>query len=100
MLRLSTTGRVLGQNLSVALAGAIFASLGSADAGRALTEVRTNHSVIKGAISAMQLRFLTGLHTALFVSAGIAAAGIFASLIRGSGTESVVGAVSTRRAKQ
>jgi len=97
---LLATGRVLGQSLSVALAGAIFAGLGGAEAGRALIEARTNHSVVEGAISAMQLRFLTGFHMALLVCAGIAAAGIFAALIRGSETEPMVRAVSTTRAKQ
>ncbi len=97
---LLATGRVLGQSLSVALAGAIFAGLGGAEAGRALIEARTNHSVVEGAISAMQLRFHTGFHTALLVCAGIAAAGIFAAFIRGSETESAVRAVSTTRSKQ
>ena len=97
---LLATSRVLGQSLSVALGGAIFAGLGGAEAGRALLEARTNHSVVEGAISAMQLRFLTGFQTALLVCAGIAAAGIFAALIRGSETESAVRAVATTGPKQ
>jgi len=40
---------VLGQSLSVALAGAIFAGLGGAEAGRALIEARTDHLVVEGA---------------------------------------------------
>src|SRR5881296_2694623 len=76
---LLATGRVLGQSLSVALAGAIFAGLGG----------------VEGAISATQLRFLTGFHTALLVCTGIAAVGIFAALIRGSEPEFTVRAVST-----
>ena len=80
---LLATGRVLGQSLSVALAGAIFAGLGGAEAGRALIDARTNHSILEDVHSTMQLRFLTGFHTALWVCAAIAGAGIFAALIRG-----------------
>jgi hypothetical protein len=46
----------------------------------------------------MQLKFLTGFHTALLVCAGIAATGIFAALIRGPETEPIVRAVFTTRA--
>jgi MFS family permease len=92
---LLATGRALGQSLSVALAGAIFASLGGAEAGRTLIEARTNHSIGAGEISAMQLRFLAGFHTALLVCAGIAAVGIFAALSRGPETKPLVRAFST-----
>ena len=91
---LLATGRALGQSLSVAVAGAIFAGLGGAEAGRTLIEAKTNYSGVEGGISAMQMTFLTGFHTALLVCAGIAAAGIFAALIRGPETEPVVRAVS------
>jgi EmrB/QacA subfamily drug resistance transporter len=94
---LLATGRVLGQSLSVALAGAIFAGLGGAEAGRTLIEANTNYSGVEGGISAMQLKFLTGFHTALLVCAGIAAAGIFAALVRGPETEPVVRTVSKMR---
>ena len=98
---LLATGRVLGQSLSVALAGAIFAGLGGAEAGRTLIEAQINHSGVAGEIGAMQLRFLTGFHVAMLVCAGIAGAGIFAALIRGSETESRMRAVSrTRVTKQ
>jgi Na+/melibiose symporter-like transporter len=95
---LLATGRVLGQSLSVALAGAIFAGLGGAEAGRTLIEANTNYSGVEGGISAMQLKFLTGFHTALLVCAGIAAAGILVALIRGPETEPAVRAVSKTRA--
>jgi hypothetical protein len=91
---LLATGRVLGQSLSVAVAGAIFAGLGGAEAGRTLIEAKTNFSGVEGGISAMQLKFLTGFHAALLVCAGIAAAGILVALIRGPETKPVVPAVS------
>jgi EmrB/QacA subfamily drug resistance transporter len=84
---LLATGRVLGQSLSVALAGAIFAGLGGAEAGRTLLEARTNHSAAAGEIGAMQLQFLSAFHTALLVCAGIAAAGVLAALVRGPETD-------------
>ena len=62
--------------------------------GRTLIEAKTNYSGVEGGISAMQLKFLTGFHTALLVCAGIAAAGIFAALIRGLETEPTVRVVS------
>ena len=95
---LLATGRALGQSLSVAVAGAIFAGLGGAEAGRTLIEAKTNHSGVEGGIRAMQTTFLTGFHTALLVCAGIAAAGIFAALIRGLETEPTVRVVSKTRA--
>ena len=87
---LLATGRVLGQSLSVALAGAIFAGLGGAEAGRTLMEAKINQSGVIGEISAMQVKFLSGFHVALLVCAGIAAAGIFAALIRGSERDSII----------
>ena len=80
---LLATGRVLGQCLSVALAGAIFGSLGGAEAGRTLLEAKANHLGVEGEIGALQLSFLSGFQTALLVCASIAAVGIFAALIRG-----------------
>jgi EmrB/QacA subfamily drug resistance transporter len=94
---LLATGRALGQSLSVAVAGAIFAGLGGAEAGRTLIAARTNYSGVEGGISAMQMTFLTGFHTALLVCAGIAAAGIFVALIRGPETEPVVRSVAKRQ---
>jgi EmrB/QacA subfamily drug resistance transporter len=91
---LLATGRALGQSVSVALAGAIFASLGGAEAGRILIGAKTNHSLGAGEISAMQLRFLSGFHAALLVCAAIAAVGIFAALARGPETELLLRASS------
>ncbi len=72
------TGRVMGQSLSVALAGAIFVSLGGSAAGVAL-------QAHKGSSSALQETFVTSFHTALLVCAVIAAIGVFSSLVRGGG---------------
>ncbi len=97
---LLATGRVLGQSLSVALAGAIFAGLGGAEAGRRLIEARTDLTIVGGEISAAQQQFLAGFHTALLVCAGIAAAGVFAALTRGPETEPVVRPVPGTRANK
>jgi EmrB/QacA subfamily drug resistance transporter len=70
------TGRVIGQSMSVALAGAVFAGLGGAVAGSAL-------QLRQGALAGLQSIFLTGFRAALFVSAGIALIGVFSSLVRG-----------------
>ncbi len=72
------TGRVMGQSLSVALAGAIFASLGGSAAGLAIQK----HS---GNLSALQQTFTTSFRTALLVCAFIAIIGVFTSLVRGAG---------------
>lgn len=72
------TGRVMGQSLSVALAGAIFASLGGSAAGVALQQHQGN-------LNALQQTFTTSFHTALLVCAVIAAIGVFSSLVRGGG---------------
>jgi EmrB/QacA subfamily drug resistance transporter len=85
---LLASGRVLGQSLSVALAGAIFAGLGGAEAGRTLHEARTHVAGLMGGLADLQARFLSGFHSALLVCAGIAAVGIFAALVRGSEAES------------
>jgi len=74
------TGRVVGQSLSVALAGAVFASLGGAAAGRALA---TNNHLTTAQIAALQQSFSRGFHITFIVCACIAAIGIFTSLVRG-----------------
>jgi uncharacterized protein (DUF697 family) len=79
---LLATGRVLGQSLSVALAGAIFAGLGGAEAGRDLVSRAINHAVPPTDEGALQATFLTSFHTALLVCACVAAAGIVTALIR------------------
>src|SRR5258706_4737682 len=73
------TGRVMGQSLSVALAGAIFASLGGGTAGLLLV----SHHASPSQVAALQQTFTNGFHAAFLTSAAIAAIGIFTSLVRG-----------------
>jgi EmrB/QacA subfamily drug resistance transporter len=77
------TGRVVGQSLSVALAGAIFTSLGGAAAGLQLTLLRQSHGSPSGTYSTLQQSFETGFHAAFVICAVIAALGVFTSLVRG-----------------
>lgn len=74
------TGRVVGQSLSVALAGAIFTGLGGATAGAVLA---SSHSLSSSHVNALQQTFANSFHVAFIVCAAIAAVGIFASLVRG-----------------
>ena len=74
------TGRVVGQSLSVALAGAIFSSLGGAAAGAALA---SRHNLPAAQVSALQQTFVNSFHVTFIVCAAIAGIGIFASLVRG-----------------
>ena len=79
---LFATARVIGQSLSVALAGAIFAGLGGASAGHALAAAATG-TVASGDLVALQQTFLAGFRGALLVCAAVAAVGIFAAFVRG-----------------
>lgn len=76
------TGRVVGQSLSVALAGAVFASLGGAAAGQLL--VTHTNGLSNAQLSALQQTFSNGFHVTFLVCATIAALGILASLVRGN----------------
>jgi EmrB/QacA subfamily drug resistance transporter len=91
------TGRVLGQSLSVALAGAIFTGLGGAAAGRTLLAANVVRSGVTDEITAAQINFLTGFHAALLACAGVAAAGILTALVRGPENKSVARVISTTR---
>jgi EmrB/QacA subfamily drug resistance transporter len=75
------TGRIVGQSLSVALAGAVFASLGGASAGMTLISFRT--SLTDDQIAATQATFIDALHTAFLVCAAFAAVGVLTALVRG-----------------
>ncbi|HEX6122337.1 MAG TPA: MFS transporter, partial [Ktedonobacterales bacterium] len=75
------TGRVVGQSVSVALAGAVFASFGGAAAGRALVQSRMGMPT--GDVAALQQTFTTAFQITFLVCAGIAAIGVFTSLVRG-----------------
>jgi hypothetical protein len=79
------TGRTVGQSVSVALAGAVFASAGAATAGAQLVAERNHPS--SGAserTAALQQTFTHGFHAAFLVCAALAALGILTSLVRGS----------------
>jgi EmrB/QacA subfamily drug resistance transporter len=76
------TGRVIGQSLSVALAGALFTSFGAAAAGAALAANR--HSLSVEQTRALQHTFEGGLHAAFLVCAVFAAVGVATALVRGN----------------
>jgi EmrB/QacA subfamily drug resistance transporter len=80
---LLATGRVVGQSLSVALAGAIFAGLGGASAGWALAATWAG-GVAPENIAALQQTFLTGFKCSLMVCAAVAAIGLLAAIVRGN----------------
>lgn len=75
------TVRVIGQALSVALAGSIFTSFGAAAAGVVLSSHR--QSLPASRISVLQNVFISGFHAALVACAIFAAIGIVTSLVRG-----------------
>jgi EmrB/QacA subfamily drug resistance transporter len=78
---LYATARVVGQALSVAVAGAIFIGLGGAAAGAALVAAGAPTST---AGPALQDTFIEALRTALVVSGLMAAAGAVLSVLRNS----------------
>lgn len=75
------TVRVVGQSLSVAVAGAVFGGLGASQAGQALTHAA---NLSQAAMLPLQTTFLTGFHAALLVCMCIASVGVFTSLVRGN----------------
>jgi EmrB/QacA subfamily drug resistance transporter len=75
------TGRVVGQSLSVAVAGAVFANLGGAMAGMSLIGFRGRSA--EPELVALQETFLSALHAAFLVCAGFAVLGFVATLLRG-----------------
>lgn len=72
------TCRVVGQSLSIALAGAVFAGAGGSQAGRALRDADPNQTA--------QLRdqLTSAFRTTFLTCAAVAAIGVVISLIRGS----------------
>ncbi|MEJ2665589.1 MAG: MFS transporter [Deinococcales bacterium] len=80
------TGRVVGQSVSVALAGAIFIGLGGAAAGARLALARTGVAAAAGDATALQHTVAGAFHAAFLVSAAIAAFGVLTSLVRGPET--------------
>ena len=77
------TARVVGQSLSVALAGAIFAGFGGATAARILADQVSRRALAAGELSALQLTFLHSFRAALLTCAAFAAIGIGTALVRG-----------------
>jgi EmrB/QacA subfamily drug resistance transporter len=80
---LLATGRVVGQSMSVAVAGAIFASLGGTNAGRMLVILNSKPHIPTNVIAQQQQTFVTSFHAAFIVCACIAAIGVGTSLVRG-----------------
>jgi len=79
----TTNARVAGQSLSVALAGAIFASFGGATAARILADQAQRGTLVVGERRALQLTFLSSFRAALLACTASATIGIDAALIRG-----------------
>ncbi len=77
------TGRVVGQSISVALAGAIFTSLGGSVAGVLLIQHGLHSSQQPNIINVLEGTFSDAFHTTFIVCATIAALGVFTSLVRG-----------------
>jgi EmrB/QacA subfamily drug resistance transporter len=73
------TARITGQALSVAVAGAVFASLGGAAAGNALAVAGAGDA----GRPALEAAFLHAFHAALATCAAFAALGAIAALVRG-----------------
>ncbi|GHO71071.1 MFS transporter [Ktedonobacter sp. SOSP1-52] len=80
---LLATARVIGQSLSVALTGTVFAALGGTLAGTLLSSPQA-HNFSPAHIEGLQHTFEQGFHAAFLVCAGCAAIGIFTALARGS----------------
>jgi EmrB/QacA subfamily drug resistance transporter len=81
---LLATGRVIGQSLSVALVGTVFAGLGAAAAGTVLSSSQV-HSLSPASVANLQNTFVSGFHAALLICALFAALGIFTAMARGDG---------------
>ncbi len=76
------TGRVIGQSLSVALAGAIFASLGGAAAGTILATGQ--HTLLPATVGMLQDTFVSSFRAAMLACAALAALGVLTALVRGN----------------
>jgi len=77
------TGRVVGQSISVALAGAIFAAFGGATAGLLLSSNQSSQSLSPEQVIHLQQTFTNGFQAAFIVCACVAAIGVLTSLVRG-----------------
>lgn len=81
---LLATGRVIGQCMSVALTGTVFAALGGSIAGSLLSSSQAQGFTATH-IDELQHTFINSFHAALLVCAIFAALGIFTALARGNG---------------
>ncbi|GAC1369375.1 MAG: MFS transporter [Ktedonobacteraceae bacterium] len=81
---LLATGRVIGQSLSIALVGTVFASFGGAIAGGILSSQA--HNLSPARMVSLQNMFVGSFHAALLACATFAAIGIFTAIARGSTT--------------
>lgn len=72
------TARVIGQSISIALAGAVFSGLGGATASTILASRAAGAHTVQ-----LQQTFNNSFHAAFIVCAGVAAIGILTSLVRG-----------------
>src|SRR5713101_8324350 len=77
------TGRVVGQSISVALAGAIFVAFGGATAGLILSSNQTSQTLSHEQVIYLQQTFINGFHAAFITCACVAAFGVLTSLVRG-----------------
>jgi hypothetical protein len=75
------TARVIGQAVSVALAGAVFASHGGPAAGATLVAQR--QALAPAQLAAIQAAFASALHAAFVVCAALAAFGVLTAFVRG-----------------
>ena len=76
------TGRVIGQSMSVAITGTVFAALGGATAGTLLSSPQV-HTLSSTNLNGLQNTFAGSFHAALLTCAAFAALGIFTALARG-----------------
>jgi EmrB/QacA subfamily drug resistance transporter len=79
---LLSTGQVVGQSLSITVASAIFAGLGSGAAAALLG--RHGTALSPGHLAAVQTTFLDGFRVAFLVCAAFAALGVLAALLEGA----------------
>lgn len=81
---LLATGRVIGQCMSVALTGTVFAALGGSLAGTLLSSSQAR-DLSASRLAELQQTFVNSFHAALLVCSLFAALGIFTALARGNG---------------
>jgi len=78
-----STGRVVGQSISVALSGAIFTGLGGSMAGALLIQRGVYSSQQLASRAVLESTFIGAFHVTFIVCALLAALGVFTALVRG-----------------